>query len=179
LIFEPFPEIKTARLILREPEIGNWNVISYLRTDKKVNKFVNRSTAETKEKAVEFIEKSLAGIQNGQLISWFICLKENAQMIGTICLWNISEDRKTAEIGFDLNTAFHGLGIMSEAVKAVSYYGFKIMNLEMIEAFTNLSNESSKKLLNRNNFQLNKNRRDKEVASNIVFELNKSTYLKN
>ncbi len=45
-----FPEIQTERLSLMRLKNSDWEMISYLRTDKNVNEFVNRSSAETKEK---------------------------------------------------------------------------------------------------------------------------------
>lgn len=169
--FTPFPEIITPRLILREPKLEDWPVISYLRTDKEINRFVNRSSAATRKKASEFIQKCLDDIRKNKLINWFICLKEDRRMIGTICLWNFSPNRKTAEIGYELHATFQGFGLMHEAMQAVIKFGFAEMDLNMIEAFTNSDNTKSINLLKRNQFLLNKQRRDPEESMNIIFEL--------
>lgn len=174
MIFTPFPVFKTHRLILRKPELTDWPVISYLRTDSEVNRFVNRSTAETKEKAIEFIEKALANTAEDKLVNWFICLKDDHEMIGSICLWKISEDRKTAEIGYDLSPAYWGNGIMNEAMEAIINYGFETLSLEKIEAYTSKQNEPSKSLLIKNGFQLNNDKVDPDNSSNIIFELRRS-----
>jgi len=173
LIFKNFPILTTHRLILREPEFDDWPVVSYLRTDKKVNEFVERSSAETKEKALEFIENALSNISKDQLINWFICLKGDPKMIGSICLWNISEDRKKAEIGYDLIPDFWGKGIMNEAMQAVINFGYEELDLDMIEAFTSWENIASINLLNKNGFLLNKNKRDPDNSNNRIFELKK------
>ncbi|MDR5589905.1 GNAT family N-acetyltransferase [Christiangramia sp. SM2212] len=178
MTFTPFPEIVTPRLVLREPRMEDWTVISYLRSDKEVNRFVNRSCAGTREKAIEFIQKCLDDINRDKLINWFICLKEDRRMIGTICLWNISKDRKTAEIGYDLHTTFHGFGLMNEAMKAVLKYGFDEMNLQLIEAFTHELNTRSLNLLNRNNFKWNKDRVDTENDDNVIYELKTSDFIR-
>jgi ribosomal-protein-alanine N-acetyltransferase len=47
---------------------------------------------------------------------------------------------------------FQGKGIMQEAMSAVIKYGFEKMNLHSIEANVNPANESSIKLLERNDF---------------------------
>ena len=169
--FTPFPEISTPRLILREPKLEDWPVISFLRTDKEVNKYVRRSSAANKKAATEFIQKCLLDISKNKLINWFICLKEDRRMIGTICLWNFSPNRKIAEVGYDLHTTFQGFGLMHEAMEAVIQFGFAKIDLKMIEAFTNSANAKSINLLKRNQFQLNNDRRDHDDPDNMIYEL--------
>ncbi len=171
MIFNPFPLLKTQRLILIEPQIADWPVVSYLRTDSTVNRFVKRSSAESKEKAIEFIENALRNTAEDKLVNWFICLKDDPKMIGSICLWNISEDRKTAEIGYDLNPEFWGKGIMHEAMQAVIKYGFEILALDRIEAYTSYENSPSLGLLRKNGFKLNKEKSDPDNPDNRIFEL--------
>lgn len=169
-----FQELETHRLLLRGLEETDWEMIRYLRSDKEVNKFVKRQPAETKEKALAFIAKTTTGISSGLLYQWCITIKNSPVMIGNICLWNLSEDRKTAEMGYDLSPAYQGRGIMDEAVKAVLHFGFNQLELELVEAFTSKQNESSKKLLLRNQFVWNASRKDPENDDNIIYVLHKS-----
>jgi len=166
-----FSEIKTERLLLRHLKQTDWEMISYLRTDKEVNKFVKRPTAETKGKALEFIAKISDGINKQNLYYWSIT--HNLTMVGTICLWNFSEDKKTAEVGYDLSSKFQGKGIMSEALKSVLNFGFHNLNLSIIEAYTHKKNESSKKLLKKNNFKLIKGKSDEYNKDNIVYKIDR------
>lgn len=166
----PYSELKTERLFLRKPVESDWEMISYLRTDKEVNKLVKRPSAGTKEKAIDFIEKTVEGIDTGKIYYWCISLKTHPEMIGSICLWNISEDRKTAETGYDLNPGFQGKGIMQEAMQCVLDFGFNTLHLKMIEAYTHHKNEPSKNLLVRNNFILNKKRKDRDNKDNAIYE---------
>lgn len=164
-----FTEIKTERLILRCLKQTDWKMISYLRTDKDVNKFVKRPIAETKEKALEFIAKIKDGINKQNLYYWSIT--HNLKMVGTICLWNLSEDKKTAEVGYDLSPEFQGKGIMNEALKSILNFGFHNLNLNIIEAYTHKKNKKSKNLLNKNNFKLIKGKTDEYNKDNIVYEI--------
>ena len=145
-----FPEIQTERLSLRRLNKSDWEMISYLRTDKNVNAFVKRSSAETKEKALEFIQRIAAEFENQNSIYWKITEQNTDKMIGSICLWNFSKDRKTAEVGYDLSPDHQGKGIMTESLNRIAEFGFQKLNLELIEAFTHRKNENSKKLLQRN-----------------------------
>jgi len=170
LNIEAFPEIETLRLILKKPETEDWPTVLFLRSNPEVNRYVNRPSAETKSKALDFINRISADMSNGKIIMWFIFDKAKNEMIGTIILWNFSEDRKSAELGYDLKPDFQGQGLMNEALQTVVEYGFKHLHLNKIEAFTSHENQSSLKLLERNNFILNESRRDPSNPNNIIFE---------
>ena len=120
-----FPTIKTERLVLKKLKESDWETVSYLRSDKIVNQFVKRKNADTQEKALEFILNTNLKISNNELIYWCITLKNESKMIGSICLWNFSEDRKVAEIGYDLDPKYQRKGIMTESINAVLNFGFR------------------------------------------------------
>lgn len=169
-----FPEIKTKRLILRKIEDLDADIILFLRSDESVTKYIERPE-ERKTKnmadASKFIKEINEAFEQYQSISWGISLINNPTIIGTICLWNFSENNKIAEVGYDLNPEFQGMGIMSEALPRVIDFGFKKLKLDRIEAFTHNENEDSKKLLVNNGFVLREERKDLENESNIIFEI--------
>jgi len=167
------PEIQTERLLLTRLQNSDWKMISFLRSDKDVNEFVKRPSAETKEEAIEFIQKINTGIDNRNLYYWKITERNKNEMIGSICLWNFSKDLKTAEIGYDLNPNYQGKGIMNESLKDVMEFGFRKLNLDFIEAYTHKLNTSSTKLLERNGFNLVKDKKDEHNADNIIYEAKK------
>jgi len=166
-----FPELQTDRLVLRRLIESDWKEIQYLRSDKKVNKFVKRPKADTREKALAFIQRINTEIETRNSVYWSISLKNKQPMIGSISLWNFSEDKKTAEVGYDLNPQFHKMGIMNEALQAVLNYGFQELNLDKIEAFTQINNEPSRQLLKKNKFKLNESRFDEDNPENLIFEI--------
>ena len=114
-----FPEINTERLILRKIEESDSEVILFLRSDKTINKFIdrpeNRKTKNISD-AINHIKKLNIETENNKSFSWGITLKSDLKIIGTICLWNFSENNKIAEVGYDLNPIFQRKGIMSEAL---------------------------------------------------------------
>lgn len=172
--FQPFPEIKSERLFLRNIKASDCEAILFLRSDKTINKFIERPEHRiTKDisDAIRFIEELNEYIENNKSIAWGITLKNETQIIGTICLWNFSQNNKTAEVGYDLDPKFHKKGIMSESLKMIIDFGFKELNLDKIEAFTHKENEHSRSLLKKNGFHLIEYRKDLDNASNIIFEL--------
>ena len=148
-------------------------MISFLRSDKNINEFIERPSAETKEKSLEFISKINNGINNLEFYYWAITNKNNTEMIGSICLWNFSKNKKTAEIGYDLSPDFQGKGIMNESLISVLNFGFSKLNLNSILAYTHKLNENSKKLLLKNGFRLLKNNTIESNTNTLVYEIKK------
>ncbi len=174
--FKPFPVIESKRLFLRNIEESDCEEVLFLRSDKTINKFIerpeNRKTKNISD-ALKFIKELKEYIENNTSIAWGITLKNDSKIIGTICLWNFSQDNKIAEVGYDLNPQFQGKGIMNEALQSILEFGFINLNLASIEAYTHQANESSKKLLERNKFELIEGKQDKQNLNNIIYEIEK------
>lgn len=178
----PFPELTTERLLLRQLAISDVEEIFLLRSDPIVNKHLGRPKATSIDDAKAFIKKINMLIQNNQSLFWGICFAGENKLAGTICLWNFSEEGNKAEIGYELLPSFHGKGIMQEAFSKVIEYGFRILQLDSIEAWTAVQNENSIRILERNYF-----RRDMELESKmdrtiegpdmIIYSLSQTNYL--
>ena len=98
-------------------------------------------------------------------------------MIGSICLWNFSPDRKVAEVGYDLHPKFQKRGIMDESLRSVLKFGFEKLGLDEIEAFTHRDNAHSITLLERSQFSYIKARKDKDNENNIIYALKKQQHI--
>ena len=150
--FTPFPNLATERLTLRELKIEDENEIFVLRSDERILKYLDIPRAETVDDARKFIARIIDLVKKNESIMWGINLKDSDKLIGTICLWNISEDNTMADIGYMLHPDFQGQGIMQEAIVQVIGYGFGIMNLKIISAEVEPGNAKSINLLERNGF---------------------------
>ncbi|WP_310994361.1 GNAT family N-acetyltransferase [Aequorivita marina] len=169
----PFPFLNTKRLYLREVVASDAVQIHFLRSDKTVNRYIKRPQPQTLEIATAHIQKLTAAINANQAIAWGIMLQDSPTLIGTIGLRNFSADRKTAEVGYDLDPIFHRQGIMSEALKAVLDFGFTHYGLQTIMAFTDYRNSPSKKLLKQHGFIPSCNLTDPDNQDNEVYHLNR------
>ena len=169
--FELFPEITTERLVLRKLEANDSELLFTLRSSTEVTKYIDRPLYKDKEEAVYFLNKTIKPISNIEVIVWTIRLKDSLVPTGTICFWNFSEDKKSAEVGYDMLPKFQNNGFMNEAIKSVIIFGFKELNLSTIEAYTSKHNKGSIALLKKNNFILDKYRKDEGFPDNIIFSL--------
>jgi ribosomal-protein-alanine N-acetyltransferase len=150
--FTPFPVLNTERLLLRKLSIDDANEIYFLRSDERVNKYIDRPRAESLEDAHNFINKTNHAIENNECIDWAITFNDDSKLIGSICLWNISIEENKAEVGYELLPDFQRKGIAQEAFPPIIDFGFKVMLLNKIEAYTHKENSSSIKLLEKFGF---------------------------
>ncbi len=142
----------TQRLFLEPLEERDTEYILALRSDPLVNKFLERTPIQTMKEAFSFVEKITNGYASGDCFYWAIRNEKNGPLIGTVCLWNFSEDRSSAELGYEMLPAFQGNGYMNETVREVIEFAFKELHLKKLEAYTHKENAASMRLLVSNNF---------------------------
>ena len=171
LKFRPFPNLNSDRLVLRKLVSDDKNEIYSFRSDEQVNAFIQRPNHTNIKSSAEFIDKINKGIDDGKWVYWAITLKNIPELIGTICLWNFSDDYKIVEIGYELLPLHQNQGLMSEAVKSVINYAFEILNIKRIEAYSHRENISSRKLLERNKFKLDPTKKDRSNPDYVVYFL--------
>jgi len=143
-----FPILTTERLTLRQLSIDDMQNIFALRSDCEVNRYLDREPCKTIEDAITFINK----VKNNNSIYWVINLKKTKTFVGTICLFGLSNEKNSCEIGYELITKFQGQGIMKEAAQVVIDYVFHTLKLKKIFAFTHYENQNSTNLLLKFNF---------------------------
>lgn len=153
LSFSPFPNLSTERLFLRKITIEDAEDIYALRSDDRVNKFIDRPKAHSVDDAKNFINQIRSRGSNNELLYWVITQKKDGKIIGTIGYYNISTEEETAEVGYELHPDFQGQGLMYEALTKVIHYGMNDLKFKMIEAFSERNNERSLVLLNRTHFK--------------------------
>jgi [ribosomal protein S5]-alanine N-acetyltransferase len=150
--FFPFPVLITENLLLRQLSTDDAPEIFALRSNEQVNRYIDRNKAESLDDALTFIDLINKSIANNESIYWVLQLKNDFKVIGTICLWNLSQEDGKAEIGYELLPAFQGKGLMQEAMSGIIEYGFNVMQLQSIEAWTVMQNQASIRTLQNNGF---------------------------
>lgn len=172
-----FPEIflilKTERLFLNEISMKDVNFLFEIRNNEEVNKYIARKKSSL-EDVKKFVADRISDFRNHKGIVWIIYDKETLQNIGSICYWNFDFEKRTAEIGYELLPEFHGKGFMQEALLKIIDFGFNELNLQSIEAFTDVNNKPSIKVLEKYNFVQNKKFELKDVENLIMFELTRT-----
>ena len=150
----PFPTLTTTRLLLRKLSDDDAEAVFALRSDERVNRFLDRQASSSIDDARAFILKISDGIRESKLMYWAISGKESAGLVGTICLFNVDAEKMVAEIGYELLPEFQGRGYMQEALQAVVHFAIEQPGIGTLEAFTHKDNIRSTKLLEKNKFKL-------------------------
>ena len=164
---------KTKRLLFSKSSMADVALVYALRSSPIVRQYIMQPLFTKQEEAIAHINKLENFLKEDKSISWTLIDKASNQKIGGICLWNFSEDRKTAEVGYDLLPEYFRKGYMSEALQGVIDFGFNSLNLNTIEAFTHIENEPSKKLLVSNGFVFQPERKDPGFPKNAIYTLAK------
>ena len=163
--------LETARLRLRALERSDASAIFALRSNEEVNKYLDRNPPKEIAEAKAFIEKIANSVKDDESYYWAITLKDDPALIGTICIWNLSDDKRTGELGYELLPTMQGKGIMQEAMKSVISFAAKDLGMKRLEAYSHKENLSSTKLLLKYNFILEPNKIDEHNASNVIYFL--------
>ena len=151
-MFDTFPSLETNRLDLIEIKQEHLGDIFKLYSDNNVTQFYNVVTLINEGEAQKFIDWFQNRFAEKAGIRWGISLKGNDNIIGTIGYNNFTKQHR-ANIGFDLQANFWNNGYLTEAIKVVTEFGFKKLDINRIEAEVMKGNIASEKVLAKNGFK--------------------------
>lgn len=151
--FEPFPILETPRLVLRKIEDSDLQTIFRLQSDPEITRYFGRPPHSRIEQSEELLYKINDGLKNGTSIRWAITLRPSLAMIGSTGFWRWNQPHRNAEIGYELDAAHWGKGIMVEAIRPTLAFGFRAMNLHRVEANIDPDNLGSRRVLEKLGFQ--------------------------
>lgn len=158
--------------ILRKAELRDAKALYYISHDDDVMKYYGKSgsyykSIEDAEKAIDWMNQLFE--KNGA--RWIIAEKNKNTYIGDIGVFGFDEINKRVEIGYKLDKEYWGQGIISNFTKKVISWGFENYEYNRIEAFVELGNEGSKKVLSANKFQFEGVLRDYEFQNGEFIDL--------
>jgi ribosomal-protein-alanine N-acetyltransferase len=172
LDFPSFPIMESKRLILRKQTIEDKHEVFRIRSDEKLNKYLDRPKATTVEDAIKHLERLDGLLDNKEWLGWGITLKGDPKLIGGIGVWKFSHEQSSADVGYELLPEYHGRGIMKEALKRVIEFGVESMKLKRMTACLVPENTASAGLLKSFGFRLNPDfKDDNEQEVQYVLEL--------
>ncbi|HSF45457.1 MAG TPA: GNAT family N-acetyltransferase [Chitinophagaceae bacterium] len=149
----PFPILATERLILRQLFMSDEKEVFALRSDREINRYLDRQQSSTLDDARDFISRVSENINKNESLYWAITLNGRNYLVGTCCLFGFSDEEAKCEIGYELLPGFQGRGIMLEALKKVIDYAFNTLKVQVIEACMHQDNRSSIRLMEKLSFK--------------------------
>jgi len=153
LNFSPFPVLITERLLLRAATLQDAEKLSIIRSDARVNLHLERNATMSIKEAEERIHKLAACTQQNESIEWIIQFKDNVEMLGSICLWNIIPALKQVEIGYEIALDYRNRGLATEMTKGLIENAFRDERVRLIVAHTLGQDNASTKVLQKCGFK--------------------------
>lgn len=148
-----FPVLTTDRLTLRELRSDDLEPYHAMMSMGEVTRFSNLPDAPDRDFMSQFIKKRLDAFEAGNGCSWAVEHRSSAAFIGSIRFNYFIKDWRCAEVGYELHPSFWGMGIMTEAVRAVASCGHGVFGLNRIDAWTMNGNPASDRVLEKSGFQ--------------------------
>ena len=106
--FTPFPNLETERLILRELKDTDADILFNLRSDPDINKYIGNRKPSSIDEIHELIATINKGISNNESIFWVLESKDTKLFAGTICIWHLSLEKSSGELGYTLLQPYQG-----------------------------------------------------------------------
>ncbi|MCM2677371.1 GNAT family N-acetyltransferase [Alkalicoccobacillus plakortidis] len=153
-VFYDLPPLETERLILRKVTVDDAEDMFEYTSVPDVSKYVPWQTHQTIEDTHQFIAFIMKQYESGKLAPWAIECKETSKVIGTFDFVTWYPQHYRAEIGFILSRDFWGKGLILEAAKEVTRFGFEHMNLNIIKAPCMTENVQSASVLQKLGMEL-------------------------
>lgn len=150
--FDPFPNLETEHLLLRKLTFTDSDDLFEMRKDPRVHEFTDTRVDENIGQTRAYINKMNQGVAENKWILWAIEHKQLHQVIGSVSIWNINRDQESGELGYGVRPDFQGQGWMKESLLCVAGYGFGVMKLRELWAYTEENNLRSIKLLEKCHF---------------------------
>ena len=163
-----FPVISTARLELRASTPADVDQIFAIFSDPEVTRYWSTPPMRSRDEAAAMVERAATHLAAGSGMSWVVCRREDARVMGTCSLFHFHEQNDRAEIGYGLGRTYWGNGHMSEALTALIEYAFAGMDLRRLEADTDPRNAASIRLLERLGFSREGLLRERWVVAGVV-----------
>jgi [ribosomal protein S5]-alanine N-acetyltransferase len=145
--FTRFPSLSTNRLLLRHVVPGDAEALFAILSDDETMEFYGDEPHQSLDQTHELIGQIQARYAKQEALRWGITLPGEDRLIGSCSLFHFDAGFDRAEAGYELNRAFWGKGIMTEAMFAILTFGFSELGLHRIEAIIDIANERSKGLL--------------------------------
>ncbi len=147
------PVLNTARLHLRAIRKADSDDLFAIYADRKTLEYWGRDPVQSPAEAWNAIRENMEYVAAGTALLWGIALKESSRLIGSCTLFRINRQNRNCEIGYILNRAYWGQGLMSEAIKCVLDHAFNELDFHRLEADTDPGNLASLALLEKLGFQ--------------------------
>ena len=146
-IFSKMPELETPRLFLRAMRVRDTEDMYAYAKDTEVTRYLLWIPHKSPDYTRSYLEYLAGRYRLGQHYEWAMVSKADGHMIGTCGFSRIECPHNAAEIGYVLNPAYWGQGLVAEAAERVLRFGFDVLGLHRVEARYMVGNDASRRVM--------------------------------
>ncbi|NDJ55173.1 MAG: GNAT family N-acetyltransferase [Chloroflexi bacterium] len=172
--FGELPVLETERLTLRPIGSDDAEAILRIRGDIEVTRLYTGQPYQSITDAESFIASLGPDYEARRAISWGITLKEvdgvPGEVIGLAALHDIASDDRRSGVRYELQRAYWGRGIASEALRAVLTFAFDQLGLNRVEASCAAINAASVRALKRLGFTQEGQQRERHQQDGVYYD---------
>ena len=161
LIFE------TERLLLRPLELSDAEAMFEMDNNPIVHKYLWQQPTQTIEETIKIIEYVKRQYAENKIGRFATILKETGEFIGWTGIKFVNDHVENGntnfyDYGYRLNEKFWNNGYATEATKFWLDYGFKEMEIDIMNAYTHAENGASNRVLSKCGMKLMEDYPDKD-----------------
>ena len=160
--------LHTERLLLRPLTQADARDLYELRSDPRVMRYHTTVPWQSIDLAYALIERDQKAMAEGEYARFGIQRLSDGKFLGSCGLFDLDQQCRRAEIGYELSFAAWGFGCMHEALMKLIAFGFAEMNLNRIEADVDPRNARSAHSLERLGFQKEGHLRERWIVGDEV-----------
>ncbi|MFT5336877.1 MAG: ribosomal-protein-alanine N-acetyltransferase [Luteibaculaceae bacterium] len=147
--------IETERLLLREITLDDKDALFKLHSDPDVQMYTGEPVVESMAEMEKAIRARITRYEQYGYGRWATFLKEGNQFVGWAGLAYLPEFDEI-DLGFRFLPEFWGMGIATEASKAILNYGFDTLHLKRIIAIAMPENKASIRVMEKVGMEFHK-----------------------
>lgn len=145
--FYSLPTLETARLLLRPLASEDCRDVYAYASDPAVARYVTWDAHRSLADAEAFVETVIKDYQQGEAAPWGLVCKADGRLVGTGGVMDWQPQYGRIELAYALARPYWGQGLMTEAVRAILEFGFKVLGVNRIQAYCMVENEGSARVM--------------------------------
>jgi [ribosomal protein S5]-alanine N-acetyltransferase len=151
---KPFREIQNNQIKLISLNMKYINDMWEYSKQETLYEYFEYDCHKDKKETESYLRKLIKRTEKSDCYIWFVQLKKNNKVIGSISAHDINLDRNSCEIGYAVSPDYWGKGIFSSVLGLLVNELFHYYNMHRISAKTAAENTRSIKSLEKNNFKI-------------------------
>ncbi|MEL6499564.1 MAG: GNAT family N-acetyltransferase [Planctomycetota bacterium] len=145
-------EIRTERLILRQPRIDDAEPLMAVFGDAEAMRFVNHGKTRSIDEVCASIQKRIECFATHGFTLWTVVVAETSDIIGDCGVIPIDWTEPEFELGYRFRPSAWGNGYATEAGMVAMEHAWRVSTLDTIYAVTDLENHASQRVLTKIGF---------------------------